>query len=137
MIVRSLSNRPSVSPHPTAIYPHRHKRTPTLQSIGEYPSTDVDPEAENVECKAEEADPEVEAVGREQRTFIKRLSIASFQQFRKAEAEQGRVGVLAPGSWSKMAVVRISRNESRARYQTVPFTANLATNEFCHAPTWE
>eukprot|EP00903_Cladosiphon_okamuranus_P016206 g14954.t1 len=51
----------------------------------------------------------------DQRVVIKRLGTDNFHRFRKVEAEEGRVGVIAAGSWSKMAIVRISRRASKAR----------------------
>lgn len=51
----------------------------------------------------------------DRKTVIKRLGTASFEKFRRVEEEEGRVGTVVPGSWSKMAIVRINRRKPKAR----------------------
>ncbi len=49
------------------------------------------------------------------KNVIKRLPTANFQEYRRVEEQEGRLGTVAAGSWSKMAIVRINRRSSKAR----------------------
>lgn len=104
-----------------------HRYASTLHSVGESgPSKGPD---NNL---AKEVDTEPESGGRDHRTVIKRLGTIDFHQFRKVEAEAGRVGVVAAGSWSKMAIVRIKRKTSKARCSTI--FVYCTTNQEGHTP---
>ncbi|CAM9569749.1 unnamed protein product [Ectocarpus fasciculatus] len=56
-----------------------------------------------------------DAGGPNRKAVIKRLSTTNFQEFRKAEAKEGRLGSVRAGSWSKMAIVKVNRRGSKER----------------------
>ncbi|CAM9748110.1 unnamed protein product, partial [Ectocarpus fasciculatus] len=56
-----------------------------------------------------------EVGGRNRREVIRRLSTTTFKEYRKAEAEEGRLETVQAGSWSKMAIVKVNRRTSKAR----------------------
>ncbi|CAM9174985.1 unnamed protein product [Ectocarpus sp. 4 AP-2014] len=53
--------------------------------------------------------------GPNRREVIRRLSTKKFKEYRKAEAEEGRLETIEAGSWSKMAIVKVNRRTSKAR----------------------
>lgn len=55
------------------------------------------------------------AGGPNRKAVIKRRSTTNFQEFRKAEAKEGRLGSVRAGSWSKMAIVKVNRRGSKER----------------------